>query len=150
LDSRNTAQPARGRKAGNPAVARCALLSAALLVAAGPARGDDGPFDVPGHPVTADAAPSAAPPPEPAPLAIRAYRAVSRFHGPRCPHRPSCSAYAAQALRRFGPVLGSFAGVARLLRGARSSAVRPLPVAPDGGLLDPLEASTSFLEAGPR
>lgn len=127
------------------------LFLAAALLAAEAARGEDGPFDTPGHPVTADAAPprhgeAAAP----LPLTIRTYRAASRFQGPRCPHRPSCSAYASQAIHRHGRILGSFIGAARLLRGARSSAVRPLPRTADRGLVDPVEASTFFLEEAPR
>jgi hypothetical protein len=79
------------------------------------------------------------------PFPFRAYQALSRFDGPRCPHRPSCSAYALEAVRRHGAVLGAFVTVGRLLRGGRSSALRPLPRDADGLYLDPLEASTSFL-----
>jgi hypothetical protein len=119
----------------------------ALAIHAAPAPADDAPFGSGGHPVTADAMPVSGPAPrDPAPLAIRAYRWASAFQGPRCPHQPSCSAYASQALRRHGAVLGSFIGVARLLRGSRSSALRPLGRAPGGAWLDPLEDSTFFLE----
>jgi hypothetical protein len=124
----------------------------ALLVTittAGPVLADDGPFDSPGHPVTAEAAPARAPTPAiPIPLPIGAYRRLASFQGPRCPHRPSCSAYAAEAMHRHGPLLGSFIGVSRLLRGERSSALRLLDRDADGGLLDPLEAATFFL-SGP-
>ncbi len=121
------------------------------LFAAAPARGTDGPFDSPRFPVTVDAAPTAGAGRDAAtPLSIRAYRAASRFQGPRCPHRPRCSAYASEALSRHGPILGSFVGAARLLRGARSSALRALDRAPDGALLDPLSGSTFFLEGARR
>jgi hypothetical protein len=119
------------------------------LVAVTPARADDGPFDSPGHPVTAEAASLRAPTPAiPIPLLIQAYRRLASFQGPRCPHRPSCSAYAAEAMHRHGFLLGSFIGVSRLLRGERSSALRLLDRDEDGGLLDPLEAATFFL-SGP-
>jgi len=119
-------------------------MVAVLLLGASPAGADDWPFETPGGPVTREVAPDRIEPPA-APLAIRAYRAAARFQGPRCRHRPSCSAYAASALHRFGPVLGSFVGAARLLRGERSSALRPLPRDAAGHFLDPLEASTFFL-----
>jgi hypothetical protein len=119
------------------------------LAAAAPALADDGPFGSPGHPLTDEVArPGPRPGDGPPPLSIWAYRQLAGFQGPRCPHRPSCSAYAAQAMRRHGPLLGSFIGVSRLLRGERSSALRLLERDPDGGLLDPLEAATFFL-AGP-
>jgi putative component of membrane protein insertase Oxa1/YidC/SpoIIIJ protein YidD len=131
-----------------PIVQRLVLLLAVL--AASRARAGEGPFDAPGFPVTAEAAPAArAVRTASVPLTIRAYRAAGRFQGARCAHRPSCSAYAAEALHRHGPVLGSFVGVARLLRGARSSALRPLARDGRGALLDPLEASTFFLGAAP-
>ena len=119
------------------------------MAAASPALADDGPFDSPGHPVTAEAAPArAGTPTTPPSLPIWAYRKLASFQGPRCPHRPSCSAYAAEAMHRHGPLLGSFIGVSRLLRGERSSALRMLDHDADGGLLDPLEAATFFL-SGP-
>jgi hypothetical protein len=117
-----------------------------------PARGEGGPFGSPGHPVTADAAAPAAPrdaaprDARPAPFPVQAYRRLAGFQGPRCPHRPSCSAYAAEAVHRHGTLLGGLLGVARLLRGTRSSALRPLDRAPDGGLLDPLDDTAFFLD----
>ncbi len=126
------------------------LVAIMLVIAWGAPRAEDGPFATPAAPVTNDAADRA---PEvrapPVALTIRTYRFATRFQGPRCPHRPSCSAYAAEALHRHGAVLGSFLGVARLLRGDRSSALKPLDRAEDGGLLDPLRASTFFLAEAP-
>ncbi|BDG01994.1 membrane protein insertion efficiency factor YidD [Anaeromyxobacter oryzae] len=89
-------------------------------------------------------------PPEAARLLLSGYALLSRLDGPRCPHRPSCAAYAREAVTRHGLVLGGFIGVSRLLRGERSSALRLLPRAADGGILDPLEEATFFLEAPPR
>jgi tetratricopeptide (TPR) repeat protein len=86
-------------------------------------------------------------PPEAARLVLSGYALLSRLDGPRCPHRPSCAAYAREAVARHGLVLGGFAGAARLLRGTRSSALRLLPAAPDGGLLDPLEEATFWFAA---
>jgi len=130
--------------------ARCtsvAVFSFALALAAALAGAPvPPPFDAPGRPLTAEVREiPASPRVEEAPYVYRAYQLLSRFDGPRCPHRPSCSAYALQAVRRHGVVLGAFATVGRLLRGRRSSALRPLPRDADGLYLDPLEASTSFL-----
>jgi len=69
---------------------------------------------------------------------------VTPIDGPRCPHRPTCSAYAREAISRHG-VVGLWLAYDRLLRGAQSSAARPLPVALQAGrivFLDPLEEST--------
>lgn len=116
------------------------------VVATGPALGDEGPFDSPRHPVTAEAMPVRVTTLAiPVPLPIGAYRKLASFQGPRCPHRPSCSAYAAEAIHLHGALLGSFIGVSRLLRGERSSSLRLLDRDADGGLLDPLEAATFFL-----
>ncbi len=50
-------------------------------------------------------------------LAIRIYRtAVSPYHGPVCRYTPSCSHYAEEALKRYGPYRGAGKALARLLR----------------------------------
>jgi hypothetical protein len=81
-------------------------------------------------------------------VAFLFYRTVvTPIDGPRCAHRPTCSAYAMQAVRRHG-VVGLWLAYDRLLRDARSSAVRRLPVALERGrivYLDPLEESTFWL-----
>jgi uncharacterized protein len=49
--------------------------------------------------------------------AIRAYqRLISGFFGQRCRYYPSCSEYAALAIRQRGAVIGSGMAVWRLLR----------------------------------
>jgi hypothetical protein len=111
-----------------------------------------GPFDAPGYPVTVDAEPvgRAVGGVVRPPLSIQGYRLVSRFQGPRCRHRPTCSAFAAEAMDRHGAVLGGWITAARLLRGERSSALRALPRDEAGRFLDPLGASTFFLEGAGR
>ncbi len=48
---------------------------------------------------------------------VRAYqRFVSPLTPPSCRFSPSCSAYAAEAIRRYGPWNGTRLTVARLLR----------------------------------
>jgi putative membrane protein insertion efficiency factor len=48
---------------------------------------------------------------------IEAYRRlISPLLGPRCKYEPSCSAYAAQAVREFGILRGLVLGVWRVLR----------------------------------
>lgn len=49
--------------------------------------------------------------------AIRIYRiAISPYHGPVCRYTPSCSQYAEEALRRYGPIKGLLKAIRRLLR----------------------------------
>jgi hypothetical protein len=69
---------------------------------------------------------------------------VTQIDGPRCSHRPTCSAYAREAVNRHG-LVGLWLAYDRLLRGTHSSAVRQLPVTLQHGrivFLDPLEGST--------
>jgi putative membrane protein insertion efficiency factor len=50
-------------------------------------------------------------------LGIQGYqRLVSPFLGPRCKYHPSCSQYAADALREFGLVRGTVLAGWRLVR----------------------------------
>ena len=50
-------------------------------------------------------------------LPVLAYRALlSPWLGPRCRFYPSCSLYALQALEAYGPFLGSWLALKRLLR----------------------------------
>lgn len=46
---------------------------------------------------------------------IRAYQfALSPWLGRRCRHLPSCSAYAIEAIQRFGPLRGGWLAVKRI------------------------------------
>lgn len=48
---------------------------------------------------------------------IRVYqRGISRFTPPSCRFYPSCSAYAAEAVTRYGPLRGTHLAIRRLLR----------------------------------
>jgi putative membrane protein insertion efficiency factor len=50
-------------------------------------------------------------------LLVKAYqRLVSPLLPPTCRYYPSCSAYAVNALERFGPLRGTWMAVSRLLR----------------------------------
>lgn len=41
---------------------------------------------------------------------------ISPWLGPRCRFDPSCSAYAVDAIRRFGPIQGGWLALRRILR----------------------------------
>jgi hypothetical protein len=126
--------------------------ASALNLSAAPA-----PFGNARHPVTSEVARSAPmrrePPREPPKgdflgVAYGFYRTVvTPIDGPRCSHRPTCSAYAREAVRLHG-LVGLWLAYDRLLRDSHSSAARRLPVAFQHGrivFLDPLEESTFWL-----
>jgi hypothetical protein len=108
------------------------------------------PFGSERHPVTREVR---APASRPAPstggdflgVAFRFYQTVvTPMDGPRCSHRPTCSLYGRQAVARHG-LVGFWLTYDRLLRDARSSAIRRLPTALEQErivYLDPLEEST--------
>lgn len=53
---------------------------------------------------------------------------LTKVDGPRCEHRPTCSRYARDAMRKHGSVVGSWLTIDRLLRTNSSSSLRTLPV----------------------
>ena len=70
---------------------------------------------------------------------------LTKIDGRRCAHRPSCSRFAIQAIRRHKIPLGIWMALSRLMRGAESSSIRGLvPVAAPGGvyLIDRIEDYT--------
>ncbi len=79
--------------------------------------------------------------------ALRTYRAtVSRVDGDRCPSYPTCSHYAAEAVRRHGPVLGIAMTAGRLLSEADEAAFSPR-ILVDGGyrVYSPVDDDLAFL-----
>lgn len=82
-------------------------------------------------------------------LSFKFYQQViSPIDGPRCAHRPTCSLYAIQAMRKH-PFVGPFMALDRLWRSGESSAIRRLTIITGGeGQLyyrDPLEESDFWL-----
>jgi putative component of membrane protein insertase Oxa1/YidC/SpoIIIJ protein YidD len=70
---------------------------------------------------------------------------LTKIDGRRCAHRPSCSRFAHEAIRRHGIPVGVWMALSRLMRGAQSSSIRGLtPVAMAGGvyLIDGIEEYT--------
>ncbi len=50
-------------------------------------------------------------------MALRIYRqAISPYHPPVCRFTPTCSAFAEEALREYGPGKGAWLALRRLLR----------------------------------
>ena len=135
------------------ALAVAAIVTASAALAAPPGFG---PFASPGHPVTRDVRPVSRARTAPTEtffrVAFEFYRnVVSPIDGPTCAHRPTCSLYGLQAVRRHG-VVGMWLTIDRLLRGHQSSIWRNLPrVTIDGRtvLVDPLEESTFWFSPSP-
>jgi len=70
---------------------------------------------------------------------------LTKMDGRRCAHRPSCSRFAHEAIRRHGIPVGVWMALSRLMRGAESSSIRGLvPIAAPGGvyLIDRIEDYT--------
>lgn len=144
-----------------PSGVACAVL---MLIAVSSPRADEfGPWSAdPRHPVTGEAD---------AGVTLRTAKAgaaraedelflgllfrfwsdgLSRADGDRCAHQPSCSAYARQVMLRHSFPVSGWMALARLWRGAQSSAIRDLPlVLVDGALrlLDRVEDG-AFWTAG--
>jgi hypothetical protein len=134
------------------------VLLLALLPATAARADDFGPWDLPAAPAvqsSPDLQPRAVSVPrgESIPairttgfyLSFRFYQQVlSEIDGPRCSHRPTCSMYAIQAMKKH-PLVGPFMALDRLWRAGDSSAIRPLSLlrTPEGYLYysDPLEES---------
>lgn len=76
-------------------------------------------------------------------------RYLTQVDGPRCEHRPTCSRYAHQAIRKHGAAIGAWIAVDRLLRANRSSVLRTLPIekVEEGTIYyrDPVDANDFFL-----
>ncbi len=50
-------------------------------------------------------------------LLIRGYQlGISPLLGPQCRYRPTCSAYAYEAIKKYGPLKGSWLALKRILR----------------------------------
>jgi uncharacterized protein len=81
-------------------------------------------------------------------LAVKLFQKyISPVDGPRCPMYPTCSAYALQALRKHGPLLGTFQTVDRLFREGDSDHEHGQPIDKWGHVrfYDPLEQNDFWL-----
>ncbi|MFH0810136.1 MAG: membrane protein insertion efficiency factor YidD [Pseudomonadota bacterium] len=73
-------------------------------------------------------------------------RVVAPVDGTRCPSRPSCSHYAAEAVKTHGPLLGAFMAADRLIHEASEADHAPLVTTPEGYKIDdPLSANDFWL-----
>ena len=74
-------------------------------------------------------------------------RILSRLDGDRCPSYPSCSLYARKAVRRYGPALGLWMTVDRLIHERTTIRRGRLVRLKDGALrvADPLEENVFWL-----
>ena len=85
---------------------------------------------------------------------VRAYQLlISPWLGRPCRHAPSCSAYAIEALRRFGVLRGGWLTAKRLARCHPwgTSGYDPVPAAPDPvpAAREPVRAATEPVPAAP-
>lgn len=124
---------------------RAALAAAGLAWWASPAAA----WEPPGwaRPVAAARESSDGPAALPLRWALRAYQAsVSRVDGDRCPSHPTCSAYAAEAMLRHGPLLGIVLTANRLIGEADEAAFAPR-IRIDGAwrIYSPVEDDLAFL-----
>jgi len=71
-------------------------------------------------------------------------RALSPVDGIHCPSEPSCSRYAAQAVRRHGPALGAFMAADRLIHEASEGDWAPLVRTPGGYKIDDPVSNNDF------
>lgn len=73
---------------------------------------------------------------------------LTKVDGARCEHRPTCSRYGIESMRKHGFIFGSWLTIDRLLRSGRSSTLRALPLKEyHGGLpyySDPVEENDFF------
>ena len=136
------------------------LLALALVLAPAIAHAEDfGPWATAAAPAVTERYTGPMPiqmPARPGTLASSSFYVPFKFYqlvlspidGPRCAHRPTCSLYALQAVRKH-PLMGAFFAIDRLWRGPESSAIRTLPVINDASgalhFADPLEASDFWL-----
>ncbi len=86
---------------------------------------------------------------------VRAYQLlISPWLGRPCRHDPSCSAYAIEALRRFGVLRGGWLTAKRLARCHPwgTSGYDPVPAAPDTvpAAREPVRAATEPVPATPE
>ena len=75
-------------------------------------------------------------------------RFITQIDGPRCSHSPTCGTYCYRAVAKHGIPLGAWMALARLMRGALSSTLRPLATlsGPSGVyFLDTLEDAEFWL-----
>lgn len=81
-------------------------------------------------------------------VAFRFYsRHLTQVDGARCEHRPTCSRYAIESVRKHGLLVGSWLTVDRLMRTDHSSVLRFLPRrAFSGGtyFVDPVESNDFY------
>jgi hypothetical protein len=74
---------------------------------------------------------------------------ITQIDGARCEHRPTCSRYSIEAIRKHGFLVGALLSLDRLFRGGRSSVIRELPIHKiERGqpfFEDPVEANDFFL-----
>lgn len=72
---------------------------------------------------------------------------LTKVDGAQCEHRPTCSRYSIEAMRKHGFVVGSWLTIDRLLRSGRSSSLSPLEMRMFSGgpyYVDPVEENDFF------
>lgn len=125
------------------------MLSLAIVLAVGlPAAALAGPLDAPWDYGRAKPAAGEAGPGGDVMLGlVRAWQLVAApVDGISCPSEPSCSHYAAQAVRRHGGLLGAFLAADRMVHELSEADHSPLVSTPEGWKIDdPVSANDFWL-----
>lgn len=140
-------EKSRGRRSDVTAVLLAAIVFA--VSARGARAAEWGPWEERSPAPLATAARSEGTAGLPLIALIRVYQAwLSPVYGDRCPMTPSCSRYAADAIRKHGPVLGIVMTSGRLMHEADER--RFAPIRTSGGrtlFFDPVENNDFWFDA---
>ncbi|SHI54549.1 putative membrane protein insertion efficiency factor [Malonomonas rubra DSM 5091] len=115
-----------------------------LLIAAPACAENWGPWEAPKQKRS-----TSTPQANPLEVAIKLFQKhISSVDGPRCPMYPTCSGYGLQAVKRHGPLLGTFLLVDRLFREQDSELISQRKIVKYGYIrfFDPVDDNDFWLQ----